>query len=340
MAEQNYGKYSLNSNLFQVTTGIFEPGTADSFCEKPDDPEKTAFGKAELSYYRGESFEAAEAFKKLSQSDNQETAAGSTLGTVLALLACDSAEEVIGIYKTIKGINDLLQDSGFSFKLTTQVFLLYFNIMIHNFGEITFPAVGLESFNVPEPLKPMAFYVYAHYLLESGDIGRAIGMAEGALLFMKKPCPISEIYLCLIISRGYMLRKLWDKAEYYFRLAWSIAEPDGLMMPFAEFRGMLSGMLENCLRYDKPAEYKIISDLSNRYHSGWVKVHNELTGERISDALTAIEFNVANLASQDLSNNEISDLLGISVNSVRAHLRNIFNKLGVSSRKELDTYVF
>ena len=63
-------------------------------------------------------------------------------------------------------------------------------------------------------------------------------MAEGALVFMPHPCPISEIYLCLIISRGYMLRKLWDKAEYYFRHAWSVAAPDGLIMPFAEIVGI------------------------------------------------------------------------------------------------------
>ena len=145
--------------------------------------------------------------------------------------------------------------------------------------------------------------------------------------------------LSLIIAVGYMLRQIWDKAEYYFRHAWSLAKPDGIVMPFVEFRGMLSGLLEKCLRYEEPEDYKLISKLSNRYHKQWVFLHNMLTGEKISDRLTAIEFNVASLAATGLSNQEIADFLGITLNSVRAHLRNIFNKLAINSRKELHDYV-
>ncbi len=110
-------------------------------------------------------------------------------------------------------------------------------------------------------------------------------------------------------------------------------------MPFAEFRGMLSGLLEKCLRYEEPSAYKQISKLSNRYHKQWVFLHNLLTGEKVSDQMTAIEFNVASLAASGLSNQEIADFLGITLNSVRAHLRNIFNKLAIGSRKELSDYV-
>jgi len=287
MSENSFNNSIFSSDPFKFTTGIFEPGKADNFCAGISDPEKKEFCKAELSYYRGDVFEAAQLFSSLARSDTPEISGAATLGTALAFLACDNSEEVINIYNTVCGLDELIPEGDFPLRKPTRIFLLFFNIMIHNFDGVQFPPTSIQSFDVPSSLKPMAFYVFTHYLTESGDIGRAVGMAEGALIFMQKPCPISEIYLCLIIARGYMLRKLWDKAEYYFRLAWSIAEPDGLIMPFAEFRGMLSGMLENCLRYEKPAEYKKISDLSNRYHSGWVKVHSELTGERISDARTA-----------------------------------------------------
>lgn len=338
MAESGYSAAGIRTDPFMVVSGSFEPGQADAFCESIADPEKQRLAKAELHYFRGEMNEAISAFRALSDSSAESVALASALGMALASFSGENVLEIIKLYNAVKTLDNMIPQDN-PVKSTANALMLYFNIMLHNLSEIRFPPMGTGAFNVPDSLKPMAFYAYTQYLIETGDIGRAVGMAEGGLIFMRKPCPISEIYLSLIISRGYMLRKLWDKAEYYFRNAWACAEPDGLIMPFAENRGMLSGMLEKCLRYEKSAEYKKILELSNHYHASWVTVHNELTGDKISNALTAIEFNVASLASKGNSNNEIADLLGITVNSVRAHLRNIFNKLGIDSRKELNKYV-
>ncbi len=338
MANTQYTTTGIRYDPFIITSGTFEPGQADLFCNNETDPERRALAAAELLYYRGKTAEATKELDILAQSQNERIALAATLGKAIGSLSGENVPEIISLFQTVKKLDNLLPQDN-PVRIATNTLLLYFNILLHNFNEIRFPPIGTDAFNVPDTLKPMAFYAYTHYLIETGDIGRAVGMAEGALIFMRRPCPISEIYLCLIISRGYMLRKLWDKAEYYFRLAWSFAEPDGLLMPFAEHRGMLSGMLEKCLRYEKSAEYKKILELSNRYHASWVTIHNELTGDKISNTLTAIEFNVASLASKGSSNTEIADLLGITVNSVRAHLRNIFNKLGIDSRKELYKYV-
>ena len=337
LAEPNFTP-SLKYDPFIVTTGGFLPGQSDAFCEKETDPLLRELAKAELSYFRGETAAANAMFKRLAEEGNERVALAGTLGMAIASLSGENVFEIIRLYNSIKTVDSLIPEDN-PFKKTSDTLMLFFNILLHNSAAIRFPPVGPDAFSVPDSLKPMAFYAYTRYLIETGDVGRAVGMAEGAIIFMHKPCPISEIYLNLIICRGYMLRKLWDKAEFYFRYAWSVAQPDGLIMPFAEHRGMLSGMLEKCLRYEESAAYKRILELSNRYQSSWVTVHNELTGDRISDALTAIEFNVASLASKGCSNNEIADLLGITVNSVRAHLRNIFNKLGIDSRKELYLYV-
>ena len=121
--------------------------------------------------------------------------------------------------------------------------------------------------------------------------------------------------------------------------AWEVALPDRLFMPFVEHKGMLSGMLERCVRRAYPEEYKIIAARFSIYQKNWVKVHNSLTGEHVTDKLTGTELNVAMLASKGLSNTEIGEFLSISVNSVRSHLRNIFNKLAITNRKELSDFV-
>ena len=338
MSYTETGAPGIIKDPFLLVTGSFTPGTAESFCNSEPDPDRRRLANAELNYFRGNTAAASDAFRDLSDSKSESIILAAGLGTAIASLSGENVFEIIKLYNSIKTLYRMIPQDN-PLKDTANTLMIYFNILLHNFSEIRFSTLGTDAFNVSDSLKPMAFYAYTHYLIETGDIGRAVGMAEGALIFMKKPCPISEIYISLIISRAYMLRKVWDKAEYYFRHAWSLAAPDGLIMPFAEHRGMLSGMLEKCLRYEESALYKRILDLSNKYHSSWVTVHNELTGEKISDALTAIEFNIASLASKGNSNNEIADLLGITVNSVRAHLRNIFNKLGVDSRKELHKYV-
>ncbi len=338
MEPNKHSAAGIQYDPFILVTGSFLPGQADAFCAKETDADRIHLVNAELDYFRGNTSAAYRAFQELADSENERIVLAGALGRALASLSGENVFEIIKLYESVKTLISMLPNNN-SVKTAANALILYFNILLHNFAEIRFPPIGVNAFDVPDSLKPMAFYAYTRYLIETGDIGRAIGMAEGALIFMQKPCPVSEIYLSLIICRGYMLRKQWDKAEYYFRYAWSVAAPDGLLMPFAEHRGMLSGMLEKCLRFEESTEYKKILELSNRYHSSWVIVHNELTGEKISDALTAIEFNVASLASKGNSNSEIADLLGITVNSVRAHLRNIFNKLGVNSRKELNKYV-
>lgn len=65
----------------------------------------------------------------------------------------------------------------------------------------------------------------------------------------------------------------------------------------------------------------------------------EDTSEPVSvEILTAREMEVLGLASRGMSNAEIADTLFLSIRTVQAHLRGIFNKLGVGSRSEAIVY--
>lgn len=57
-----------------------------------------------------------------------------------------------------------------------------------------------------------------------------------------------------------------------------------------------------------------------------------------AEPLTEREMEVLKLAAKGMSNMEIADALCLSVRTIQAHLRSIFNKLGVGSRSEAIVY--
>jgi DNA-binding CsgD family transcriptional regulator len=53
--------------------------------------------------------------------------------------------------------------------------------------------------------------------------------------------------------------------------------------------------------------------------------------------LTARGFEVAQLAARGLTTTEVGRVLGVSANTVKKHLRNVYDRLAISSRAELAT---
>ncbi|HYP24794.1 MAG TPA: helix-turn-helix transcriptional regulator [Actinomycetota bacterium] len=60
-----------------------------------------------------------------------------------------------------------------------------------------------------------------------------------------------------------------------------------------------------------------------------------VTGARGWDALTAAELRVIALVTEGLTNPQIAARLFVSAQTVKTHMKNVFRKLGVSSRAEL-----
>jgi DNA-binding NarL/FixJ family response regulator len=56
------------------------------------------------------------------------------------------------------------------------------------------------------------------------------------------------------------------------------------------------------------------------------------------DGLTAREVEVLRLVAQGLSNAEIAEQLMMSLLTVKAHMRSLYDKLGISSRSEAARY--
>ena len=59
----------------------------------------------------------------------------------------------------------------------------------------------------------------------------------------------------------------------------------------------------------------------------------------MTDALSTVEFSIAMLASRDWNNQEITDYLGFSPNTVKTYLSRIYEKMNINKRDELKNYM-
>lgn len=71
---------------------------------------------------------------------------------------------------------------------------------------------------------------------------------------------------------------------------------------------------------------------------GWQCIILE-TKNKVTDELTVMEFSIAMQASGGWTNKEIAAHMGISVNTVKHYLTDIFCKLDIKKREELKQYM-
>lgn len=72
---------------------------------------------------------------------------------------------------------------------------------------------------------------------------------------------------------------------------------------------------------------------------GWMALHNPENRRKVTGELSTMEFSIAMLASGGWTNKEIGEHLGISINTVKHYLTDIFCKLNVKKRDELKKFM-
>ena len=99
------------------------------------------------------------------------------------------------------------------------------------------------------------------------------------------------------------------------------------------------GQIEACIKPAEPESYRQLSQAVIAFSRGWMAIHNPQLQSSVTDKLTPMEFSIAMLASKGWSNREIAEHMGVSLNTVKHYLTDIFNKLHVKKRDELKDFV-
>lgn len=185
----------------------------------------------------------------------------------------------------------------------------------------------------------LAGYVGAHHTYLNGEIWSAYGMGKAALFMAERSYPISMTYIHCMMAVCAINRKHKQEAQEEMLRSWELAKMDGFLEPFIEHHGLLRGLIEACIRNRDPEAYQRITEGVISFSRGWMALHNPENRRKVTGELSTMEFSIAMLASGGWTNKEIGEHLGISINTVKHYLTDIFCKLNVKKRDELKKFM-
>jgi LuxR family maltose regulon positive regulatory protein len=141
-----------------------------------------------------------------------------------------------------------------------------------------------------------------------------------------------------LVLRAWACHKMGNEGEALVALQTALhyAEPEVHVLPFVEALPYLEKPLRSIAakgKYRQILEH--IFSLRQASLSGQATILNQdirPDGENLIEPLTERELEILRLLNSHLPTPEIADMLAVSVNTVRTHIKSIYSKLGVHSR--------
>ena len=193
---------------------------------------------------------------------------------------------------------------------------------------------NFENTRLLFPTIPLVNFIYSKVLITKKEYVKVVVLYEKSIAMAKIfPNLICEVFENIHIAIAYdNLSKRKDAVEKLEK-ALEIALSDRLYMIFAENYTDIEDLLDEI--YEKgnfKAEIDEIRRLQKPYDKFLKFVKKEKS--RLAE-LSERELEVANLAAQGFTNNEIAKILFVSVNTVKTILKAVFKKLCIKSRQEI-----
>lgn len=314
----------------------FVDDSAQRTIENMADADERAMAWAAHHYFQGDYEATADETEAYRMHPCTEIRSAALLLHAMANVGLGNAQETRADIAAILQMAKQPQDAQMAAICDMMRFLL--QVFFHTDGE--HQPVGEESIALlPEGLRLYLLYAMAHGLYLEKRHAEALGMAKAALMMAAGRFPPVCVYLNLVASMAASNLPDAEQAAGFFHQGWVIAEKEGYIQPFVEHHGLLQGQIEKYIRDRKPEVYGCIVEKVMAFSRGWMQIHNPRSVNKVTDRLSPYEFALAMLAAKGKSNQAIADYLHISINTVKFHLSNIYQKVGVSSRSELEQYM-
>lgn len=150
---------------------------------------------------------------------------------------------------------------------------------------------------------------------------------------------MAELYLRLLCAVACQNGGDTERAIHHIDKAITLALPDRLLGPLAEYRRQLGYLLDDRLTLVDPEALKELKSLYKRLNAGWTKLHNKVLEKCVSIRLSPREREVARLAAFGCSDAEIATQLNLSKSTVKSLISMAKNKTGAIKRSELAAFI-
>lgn len=314
----------------------YPPGGFEQAVGRLGDPEEREMARAGHYYFQGSMEAAQEKSASFLQSECADIRLSALWIHAMASLSLGDVDACMQDFESVQREGASAQDE--TVRVESEFIAMVSDIYFHR-EEACVSDLLPHFAHLSDGLRYFALYARAHALYLRGEYRQAVGEVGAALALMQGTYPIAAIYLNIVGAMACNSMAEHKEAQHFFDAAWELAAVDGYFEPLAEHHGMLQGLVERKTRGSQPELYQRISELVYRFSRGWMKIHNPNSQRKVTDALTPYEFSIAMLAAKGRSNKEIADYLSISVNSVKAYLATIYQKIGITKRSELRDYV-
>lgn len=187
------------------------------------------------------------------------------------------------------------------------------------------------------------YLTLARVLVDRGKLEEAVFLLS-KLLSLAEPQDFVNGVIEILILQALAFDKLGasDNALNTLQKALKLGETEGYLRIFADEGVALAPLLHkylsweagrSCCRSDQVSltyVKKILTLIGHNYPQLSQPLHRKI----ISEPLTEREYQVLKLLAEGLNNNEIAEILGISLPTVRTHTSNIYGKLSVRNRTQ------
>lgn len=338
-AGEGVGGYDMGCAM-PLLCGVFAAGKCRAAIDALPDPARR-LAEAELCLYTARADEAARLCAELVEADDVCLRLSALLLTAMASVACGDAKKAYTAVRRISAYYDRVKDADLPDELrATVIFALLTPSVLLHIDHPSTPDPERYIRYLPEGLKLWGYYICAFISYLGGDYEEALGTAKAALNMSPLRHTIMDICLELLISMALMELKRTAEAQTHFMAAWALARPDGLIFILGEHHSALQGLIESCLKKSYPEDYRAVIAVADAFNAGRKKLHAApLSADAAPETLSTTERIIASLAVRGWTNMEIAAHLGLSVHTIKKYISVIYQKLGISGRKELKAFI-
>ncbi|MPM03541.1 HTH-type transcriptional regulator MalT [bioreactor metagenome] len=296
--------------------------------------------RAELAHYRGDLNEAKVLAYKACHIAGKKQQCAVQLGAALHLaeIAVEKSDAA-GWQSAIDSMEKAATTQGQTYFILRSTVDILRALLLNELGHQSLFAGWLKTGDTADKILPgmrlSALFVRMSYLVHEKDYTLLAGIAEAELEGLHSSDVLTDTLFSLFAAVGHISLGNRGRALELLDHAANIALPDGFVYLFAVYYWLLQGLPERLVKDRYPELAVRFIEIKERFLTGFNALHEAISTNKLPGSLTSREREVAMLAAEGLRNNEIAKKLMVSENTIRFHLRAVFQKLDIDRRAKL-----